>query len=44
MSKEKLQFCKTSVKYLGHGLSKGGLLLDLDRVKGILMPLSLSQR
>ena len=35
-SKEKLQFCKTSVKYLGHRISKEELLIDLDRVKGIV--------
>lgn len=36
VSKEKLQFCNTSVKYLGHRISKEELLIDLDRVKGIL--------
>ena len=37
VSKEKLQFCKTSVKYLGHRIAKEGLLIDLDRVKVILI-------
>ena len=36
MSKEKLQNCKTSIKYLGHRISKEGLLIDLGRVKDIL--------
>ena len=36
MSKEKLQNCKTSIKYLGHRISKEGLLIDLGRLKDIL--------
>ena len=36
MSKEKLQNCNTSIKYLGHRISKEGLLIDLGRLKDIL--------
>lgn len=35
-SKEKLLFCKTRVKYLGLRIFKEGLLIGLDRIKGIL--------
>ena len=36
LSKDKLHFCLPVVKYLGHLISKGGLLIDFERIKGIL--------
>ncbi|NWZ60825.1 POLY protein, partial [Haliaeetus albicilla] len=36
VSKSKLQFAESEVKYLGHWLSQGAKKLDPDRVEGIL--------
>ena len=36
VAEEKPQFCLLQVKYLGHLISTQGLLLDPDRIQGIL--------